>query len=53
MKLKPESANVFRRVRDDGGLAERVVFELGSDGQVVKMVHNNNFSYRLQKPAAR
>ena len=35
MKLKPESANVFRRVRDDGGLAERVVFELGPNGQVV------------------
>jgi CubicO group peptidase (beta-lactamase class C family) len=53
MKLKPESANVFRRVRDDGGLAERVVFELGPDGQVVRMVHNNNFSYRVQKPPAR
>jgi hypothetical protein len=40
-------------VRDDGGLAERVVFELGPDGQAVRMVHNNNFSYRVPKPPAR
>ena len=24
-----------------------------SNGQVVRMVHNNNFSYRVQKPPAR
>jgi CubicO group peptidase (beta-lactamase class C family) len=53
MKLKPESANVFRRVRDDGGLAERVAFETGPDGQVTRMVHNNNFSYRVQRGPVR
>jgi hypothetical protein len=40
-------------VRDDGGLAEGVVVELGPDGKTTRMVHDNNFSYRVQKPPAR
>jgi CubicO group peptidase (beta-lactamase class C family) len=47
MKLKKVGPNVFRRTRDDGELAERVEFEL-QGGKVTRMVHNNNFSYRVE-----
>jgi CubicO group peptidase (beta-lactamase class C family) len=47
MKLKKVAPNVFRRTRDDGELAERVEFEV-QDGKVTRMVHNNNFSYRVE-----
>ena len=47
MSMKAESPNVFRRVREDGELGERVEFELGADGRVARMIHNNNFSYRV------
>jgi len=47
MKLKAESPSLFRRVREDGELGERVEFELHADGRVARMIHNNNFSYRV------
>jgi CubicO group peptidase (beta-lactamase class C family) len=46
-KLQHQGGHVFRRVRDDGDLAETIVFELDSEGRVVRMVRNSNYSYRV------
>jgi CubicO group peptidase (beta-lactamase class C family) len=53
MKLKRVAPNIFQRVRDDGQLGERVEFEVGPDGRVTRMVHENNFSFRLEKSGSR
>jgi CubicO group peptidase (beta-lactamase class C family) len=47
-RLKPDGEHTFRRVRDDGKLAETVTFELGPDGQVNRMVRNSNYSIRVR-----
>jgi CubicO group peptidase (beta-lactamase class C family) len=41
-KLKRVSENTFRRIRKDEALGETVVFELGGEGQVVRMIWNSN-----------
>lgn len=46
-KLKHIKDNVFKRVRRDGVLAEKVIFEIGPDGQVTRMVRNSNYSIRV------
>lgn len=46
-KLKRTSAHVFRLVREDGGLAEEVVFELGPDGRARRFKQHSNYSHRL------
>lgn len=46
-KLRRINTNVFRRVRDDGELAETVVFELGPDGRVTRLVHNSQYAIRV------
>jgi CubicO group peptidase (beta-lactamase class C family) len=45
-KLKRVNENTFRRVRDDGNLGEAVVFELGPDGKVTRLIHNSNYAVR-------
>ena len=47
-KLKKVGEHRFQRVRDDGELAEEVIFELGPDGEVVRMVRNSNYSIRVR-----
>lgn len=45
-KLEHVEGNTFRRVRDDGELAEAIIFEVGPDGEVTRMVRNTNYSIR-------
>ena len=40
--------DTFRRIRDDGELAEATTFELGADGEVTRMVRNTNYSIRMR-----
>lgn len=40
-KLENVGEHTFRRIRDDGELAEAVTFEVGADGQVVRMWRNS------------
>ena len=40
--------HTFRRIRDDGELAEATTFELGPDGEVTRMVRNTNYSIRVR-----
>jgi CubicO group peptidase (beta-lactamase class C family) len=40
-KLEHVGEHTFRRIRDDGELAEAVTFEVGADGQVVRMWRNS------------
>ena len=40
--------HMFRRVRDDGKLAEATTFEIGPDGEVTRMVRNTNYSIRVR-----
>ena len=46
-KLKRIRDNTFKRVRSNGDLGEAVVFELGSDGRVTRMIHNSNYAVRV------
>jgi CubicO group peptidase (beta-lactamase class C family) len=46
-KLKRVADNVFRVVREDGGLGETITFELGPDGRVTRMIRNSNYSIRV------
>ena len=47
-KLKRVEGHVFRRIRDDGELAEAIVFEVGPDGEVTRMIRNSNYSLRVR-----
>jgi CubicO group peptidase (beta-lactamase class C family) len=47
-KLRRVEGNVFRRVRDDGELGEKVIFEVGPDGKVTRMIHNSQYSIRIR-----
>ena len=40
--------HMFRRVRDDGKLAEATTFEIGPDGEVTRIVRNTNYSIRVR-----
>jgi hypothetical protein len=41
-KLKHITGNTFRRIRDDKSLAEEITFELGPDGEVLRMKQLSN-----------
>jgi len=41
-KLKKVGEHTFRRIRGDGDLAERIVFEMKPDGTPLRMVWNSN-----------
>jgi Beta-lactamase len=47
-KLKRVSDNTFRRIRKDEALGETVVFEMGGEGQVVRMIWNSNQFRRVR-----
>jgi hypothetical protein len=47
-KLKRVSENTFRRIRKDEALGETVVFELGGESQVVRMIWNSNQYRRVR-----
>ena len=40
--------HTFRRIRDDGELAEATTFEIGPDGEATRMVRNTNYSIRVR-----
>lgn len=46
-KLRRVEGNIFRRVRDDGELGEKVIFEVGPDGKVTRMIRNSQYSNRI------
>jgi CubicO group peptidase (beta-lactamase class C family) len=48
-ELKRIEGNVFRRVRDDGSLAETVVFETGPDGKVQHYIRHSNYYTRIKE----
>jgi CubicO group peptidase (beta-lactamase class C family) len=47
-KLKRVEGNIFRRVRDDGELGEKVIFEVGDDGKVTRMIQSSQYSNRIR-----
>ena len=47
-KLRRVEGNIFRRVRDDGELGEKVIFETGPDGKVTRMIRNSRYSIRIR-----
>lgn len=47
-RLKRTGEHAFRRIRDDGELAEEWRFELGADGRAARLVQNYNVSRRLR-----
>lgn len=46
-KLKYVGKDTFQRVRDDGELGEKILFETGPDGKVTRLVHNSNYAIRV------
>jgi CubicO group peptidase (beta-lactamase class C family) len=48
-KLKHIEGHVFRRIREnDEGLGEEVVFEVDTEGRVVRMRHHGNYSEKVR-----
>ena len=47
-KLKKVGEHTFRRIRKDEALGETLVFELGRDGQVVRVIWNSNQYRRVR-----
>ena len=48
-KLKKMGDNVFKRVREDGGLAEAWTFDVGEDGRATRLTINYNVSPRIDR----
>jgi len=46
-KLKHIEKNIFRRVRSDDNLGEKIIFEIGEDGKVTRMIRNSNYAIRV------
>ena len=49
-KLKKTGEHLFRRVRDDGSLAEEWRFDIGDDGKAVRVWSHSNFRPRVDRP---
>ena len=47
-KLEHVGEHTFRRIRDDGRLAEAFTFEVDANGEVTRMVRNANYSIRVR-----
>ncbi len=47
-KLKHTGEHTFRRIRDDGELGEEIVFEVGDDGEVVRLKWHSNYYNRVR-----
>ncbi len=48
IKLKHIDGHTFRRVRDDDELGEEIVFEVGADGNVTRLIRHSNYSDRIR-----
>ncbi|MFC1728916.1 serine hydrolase [candidate division KSB1 bacterium] len=48
VKLKHIEENTFRRVRDDGELGEKIIFEEGRDGRITRVWQNSNFRVKVR-----
>lgn len=48
-KLRHIENHTFRRVRDDGELAEAVTFEMGPDGRAARFTQNSNIAVRMEQ----
>jgi len=48
VKLKRISGNTFRLIRKDGELGEKVEFEQGSDGRVMRMKVDSNYQVKIK-----
>ena len=46
-ELKHVGDHTFRRIRDDEELGEEFVFEIGADGRVARMWHNDNYQTKV------
>jgi hypothetical protein len=46
-KMRRVEGNIFQRVRSDGELGEKVIFEVGPDGKVTRMIRNSQYSIRI------
>ena len=46
-KLKHVGEHTFQRIRDDGELGEEFTFEIGDDGEVVRLWRNNQYQTRV------
>ncbi len=46
-KLKHLGEHTFQRIRDDGELGEKLTFEIGDDGKVVRVWRNNQYQTRV------
>jgi len=40
--------NIFRRVRSDGELGIKVIFEVDADGKVTRMIQSSQYSNRIR-----
>jgi CubicO group peptidase (beta-lactamase class C family) len=47
-KLQQTGNHTFRRVREDGGLGEEIVFEVGRDGGVTRFRRHSNYLTRVR-----
>jgi hypothetical protein len=47
-KLRRVSEHTFKRVRQDGGLGEEVVFEVDRSGAVTRLLQHSNFATRAR-----
>lgn len=47
-KLKHISGDTFRRIRDDGQLAEEIVFETNPQGEVTRLKRNSNYLAKVR-----
>jgi CubicO group peptidase (beta-lactamase class C family) len=47
-KLKHIEKNIFRSVRDDGELAEKVIFEINPQGEVTRLIRNSNYAVKVK-----
>lgn len=48
MKLKKTGEHTFRRIRKDEAFGETLVFEMGNDSQIVRMIWNSNQYQRIR-----
>ena len=47
--FKHIDGDIFRRVRDDGELGEKLIFERDDTGKIYRVSQHGNFSTRIQK----
>jgi len=48
VKLRYLGGDTFRRIRDDGQLAEEIVFETDARGEVTRFKRNSNYAIKVR-----